>query len=138
MTRQDFARAVLFAGVLALLVLGIPAADALSTRLATVDQWRVSCPAAADAGIAALTAVVDGGTASTFGISSVSVTNPSATCIHVGRRTGAVQPLNSNTGIEIGDGCINGPSWNPDVAIDNLGCQSEGAATLLRVVVGRQ
>lgn len=137
MNARTAATAFVLLGLLAVVV-AVPTASALSSRLGKMQQCQVSCTA--DGGAAnELWDCVDGGSLMRTG-DSVRVVNPSTTPVHVGPRSsnGASRALNVNNGAEICSGCDEGAVWAPDSAADGLGCTSEGAAVNVRVMVGAQ
>ena len=112
----------------------------LGMPLSSVDQWRVSCTV--DGGTpAALNDEVDGGVHNETGWASVFVSSGSAVCVHVGSMgAGSADPVDALTGVVIGTGtgCSDGTGVALDARLADLGCTSEGAATLVRVTPGRQ
>ena len=134
---QKVALTILVLAVSALIA--VPTVNALSKPAVEMDSWRVLCPAAADGGVEDILDEVDGGTHLPYGYAAFHVTNESTTCINVGSNgSGDADPVDSNTGIEVGSGCAAGMTWGPDIRPTNLACQSQGAAALLRVSVVKE
>jgi hypothetical protein len=127
------------AGALVLWMLfpSIPA-GALSKPAVGMDSWRTSCTA--DGGTPnEIIDEVDGGDHTTASYAAFHVSNESTTCVNVGSTGGSsTDPVDVNTGIEIGDGCAAGKVWAPDIRPAGIGCTSQGAAALIRVSVVKE
>jgi hypothetical protein len=112
-------------------------ADALGEPATQMDSWRVACTADGGTPVDIMDEVdggIHGGRFAAFHVS-----NESTVCVNVGSRgAGDTDPVDINTGIEIGDGCAAGKVWAPDIRPENIGCTSQGAATLIRVSVVKE
>ena len=131
--------AVLGLAVIGALILwpALPA-DALGKPASKMDSWRVSCTADGGTPVDVLDEV-DGGQHPSQFLGAFHVSNESTTCVNVGSRgAGDADPVDINTGIEIGDGCAQGKVWAPDIRPEDIGCTSQGAAVLIRVSAVRE
>lgn len=103
-----------------LILLAVPAAQALSTRLGDLADDSFDCIAGGSAEEIAPVALPGGA-------SSICIRNPTATCVSLGGPT-IVHPA----GLEIGDGCDNGTTVCVDAR--RLWCDADaGTVTVYRV-----
>lgn len=137
MNRQMIALLLVAIGIVA--IIAVPTVQALGKPAVSMDSWRTSCTA--DGGTPnEILDEVDGGDNHPSGLGAFHVSNESTTCVNVGSMGNSAtdSPVDINTGIEIGDGCAAGKVWAPDIKPDNIGCTSQGVATLIRVSVVRE
>jgi hypothetical protein len=113
----------------------------LSLPVTRYDQWRISAGTVDGGAPTEVLDEVDGGDVDPRGIVYVDMVNDNSTCVNCGScGQGDAAAVDGNTGWEIGTGagCVDGPGVTVDGRADDLCCLSQGAATLVRVNIGRQ
>jgi hypothetical protein len=111
---------------------------AYDTPITQPDQWLTSATADGGTPVSILAEVGQDAGLNPDIYRTFTITNDNSTCVNVGSDgSGDADPVNVNTGFELGTGagCVNGASVSVDGKPTNWAVTSQGAAVNVRVTV---